>query len=276
MNTNSDTISLSIVTICKNHLAGLQKTVTSILDQDCSDYDLIVVDGASDDGTTDYLQFLSHQGVRWISEPDRGIYHAMNKGISLAQGEYILFLNAGDTFSTNQILSKTIPMIGASDIHYGDINLVKNNKCIGSKHYPSSKNLSALFFLNDTICQQSIYFRKSLFNDGNLFSEKYLCSDWLFLLQGILINSFSYTHIDLVICNYDIDGISFTAQSKVKQERKEILEFQFPLLAPAHNQILFLENVWASKGIPSIYAIHLLYRKLKHSFLKKVKAVLKK
>ncbi len=85
----------SVITVTRNNLVGLRRTHESLRIQSCGDYEWIVVDGASDDGTADYLK---KTGANWVSEPDRGIYDAMNKGIARAQGRWLIFMNAGDEF----------------------------------------------------------------------------------------------------------------------------------------------------------------------------------
>jgi putative colanic acid biosynthesis glycosyltransferase len=109
----------SIITITKDNLEGLQRSYDSLHVQDCDDYEWIVIDGASTDGTA---AFLSDKEARWMSEPDDGLYDAMNKGIDRAQGEYLLFLNAGDVFADECVLSLVRSLVGESkpDFIYGD------------------------------------------------------------------------------------------------------------------------------------------------------------
>lgn len=112
----------SIVTVTWRDLAGLQSTAASIHDQGDRDFEWIVIDGASDDGTPEWLSTLQQGTCRWVSEKDGGIYDAMNKGLDLARGRYVIFLNAGDRFTANDVLARAHALIQSEspDLVYGD------------------------------------------------------------------------------------------------------------------------------------------------------------
>ena len=97
---------LSIITINLNNKEGLQKTIESIVNQTFRDYEFIIIDGGSNDGSIDVIELYKENITYWISEPDKGIYNAMNKGISIAKGEYYYFLNTGDRLISNDVLEK--------------------------------------------------------------------------------------------------------------------------------------------------------------------------
>ena len=121
---------LSIVTICYNNLDGLRLTRESVACQTWNDFEWIVIDGKSDDGTADYLASLDPQPACWVSEKDNGVYDAMNKGLARAKGEYVLFLNSGDALSSPGSLGKLMLPESSADIIYGNLNVVLD----GSKH----------------------------------------------------------------------------------------------------------------------------------------------
>lgn len=101
---------LSIITICLNNLEELKRTVASVLQQTCKEFEYIIIDGGSTDGCKEYIEGLA--GVsQWISEPDKGIYNAMNKGIRIAGGEYVLFLNSGDELYNGGVLAEALPLL---------------------------------------------------------------------------------------------------------------------------------------------------------------------
>ncbi len=145
----------SIITICRNHLDGLKATAASIETQDFRDYEWIVIDGASTDGTPAYLQSLSNQHLQYVSEPDDGIYDAMNKGIARATGDYLLFLNAGDTLAAAHALehvaklTQTVP-----DFIYGDSR--------EGAHYKKARDFSTILYGMFTHHQAMFYKRKTL------------------------------------------------------------------------------------------------------------------
>ena len=113
----------SIITICLNNKEGLEKTGNSIMGQTCTDFQWIIIDGASNDGTLDYLSKIQDDKIHWLSEPDKGLYDAMNKGLEEATADYVLFLNAGDVLASTDILEKLkaeIESANLPDFIYGD------------------------------------------------------------------------------------------------------------------------------------------------------------
>jgi len=112
---------VSIVTIVKNDSAGLERTVKSVSAQTFQDYEFIIIDGASSDGTQDVINSLKDHMDKVISEPDNGIYDAMNKGVANSSGEYIIFMNAGDVFASPEALELVFSFVkGRPDVIYGD------------------------------------------------------------------------------------------------------------------------------------------------------------
>src|SRR5690349_9650846 len=105
MGDNSD-IKISIITINYNNLAGLQKTISSVFNQSCQNFEYIVIDGGSTDGSKEYIEQFAHRFRYWVSAKDNGIYHAHNKGAARASGRYLLFLNSGDCFVNSETLNK--------------------------------------------------------------------------------------------------------------------------------------------------------------------------
>ena len=96
---------LSIITVNKNNAAGLKQTMESVISQDFDDYEYIVIDGGSSDESTAVIRQYEHKLAYWVSEPDSGIFNAMNKGIGKASGEYCLFLNSGDALTENSLIN---------------------------------------------------------------------------------------------------------------------------------------------------------------------------
>ena len=129
---------LSIITINYNNFEGLNRTLKSVINQNLKNFEYIVIDGGSTDGSKELIEKYADKISYWVSEPDRGIYHAMNKGIVKASGEYLLFMNSGDLFYNNFILNEVIDDISKYDLIYFDI-LIRD----GNKEYPkvSPKNL---------------------------------------------------------------------------------------------------------------------------------------
>ena len=119
---------LSIITINRNNSAGLHKTIESVVSQTFTDYEYIIIDGASTDGSVDIIKQYANKITSWVSEPDKGIYNAMNKGILKATGEYLLFLNSGDSLHTYNVLNEIFRKEINSKIILGDVNKIQINE----------------------------------------------------------------------------------------------------------------------------------------------------
>ena len=210
---------LSIITINLNNASGLQKTCLSVVTQTFKEFEWIIIDGASVDNSVDIIKQYLNNVSYWISEPDSGVYNAMNKGINIATGEYFLFLNSGDYLLHPWTLHEVINEIKLSkyaDVYYTDV-LLSDYQLI--KH---PKTITLNFFLKTSINHQNCIIRQKLFKD-ELYNENYkIASDWYFFIKGFYNNTITYFHIKTNITIYDINGIS--NNKKLISERKEILE----------------------------------------------------
>ena len=114
-------MTLSIITINYNNAAGLEKTIKSVISQTCKRYEFIIIDGGSKDGSKDIIEKYQDQITYWVSEPDNGIYNAMNKGVKVAKGEYCIFMNSGDIFVDNDVIRDVFNIGFSADIITGGI-----------------------------------------------------------------------------------------------------------------------------------------------------------
>ena len=114
---------LSVITINYNNRDGLRKTIESVVNQTCKDFEYVIIDGGSTDGSVDVIKEYADRINYWVSEPDKGIYNAMNKGIDVAQGEYCLFLNSGDYLFDNYVLSEVALHLDGTDVITGCLKL---------------------------------------------------------------------------------------------------------------------------------------------------------
>ncbi|TKC12897.1 glycosyltransferase [Pedobacter polaris] len=252
---------ISIITINYNNKTGLHKTIKSVIDQTNKNFEFIVIDGASTDGSTALIALYQEHFTYKVSEPDKGIYQAMNKGIKMAKGQFLLFLNSGDTLSNSTILHQVTPYLYSSTgIIYGNsAYLEPNGKVI--RTYPDE--LSFDFFFSQNLSHQASFIRKSLFTELFLYNEDYkIASDWEFFMYAICKANIAYRHIDLVICDYDVSGISsITTNHKVmNEERRLTLEKYFPL---------FIKDYEKMKVFNSKRGRHFLYIQ-KHNFAYKI------
>lgn len=215
---------ISIITINYNNKKGLDKTIQSVMSQTQTDYEFIIIDGASTDGSSELIESYAEKLDYWISEPDSGVYNAMNKGIKIANGEFVIFMNSGDTFYSNSVLEKVNPLLGDEfDIYYGDNYKIKPNSK-RKKTYP--EKLSFSFFYSSCINHQSTFIRKQLFFDYFLYDENFkIVSDWEFFIYIICIENRPYKYLQMTICNYDFTGISSLKEYKVISDSEKSIVF---------------------------------------------------
>lgn len=211
---------ISIITINYNNILGLKKTTKSVLRQIFQDYEWIVIDGGSSDGSKEYIESHKSNITYWCSEPDRGIYNALNKGLKYAKGDYVLFLNSGDWLydeSTLEDVSSTIKKDNASyDIYYGDMIQVDKGGKLNPVTYPDE--LGLFFFHHNNICHQATFYRSSLFYK-NLYDEDFsIVSDWAMNLN-LIFQGCTFKHIKKRIVYYDNQGISSLINKKHYEER---------------------------------------------------------
>ena len=197
---------LSIISVVRNALPALQKTLSQLFELEDLDFEIVIVDGNSTDGTQDYLKNLKHKKIRFISESDTGIYNAMNKGIALAKGDFLYFLNAGDSIYSTESFRKIYSRLDQDHIYYCNI-LLSHQSNLSMRRYPSSLNLD--FWFRTHMCHQAVIFKKEAFQQIGNYNESYrFAADFDFLLRAWSRKGISFQHIDELISVYDMNGVS--------------------------------------------------------------------
>lgn len=226
---NNKDLKLSIITINLNNAIGLKNTVQSIINQSFAYYELIIVDGGSLDSSVEIINSFS-KGIRyWISEPDNGIYHAMNKGIAQATGEYCFFLNSGDYLADNRVLEKVFEKNPTEDILFGNLFVTINGKIIGKAF--GMKNLTFSDVYAHTIKHQAAFIKHSLFEQFGMFNEnRRIIADWEFFIKTVGLGRVSYKFIDLFVAYFDNNGLSNRDPELIKNERRLVIKENIPLL----------------------------------------------
>lgn len=211
----------SIITVNYNNKDGLQRTIESVINQTFHDYEFIVIDGGSSDGSVDLLNKYNEHITYWVSEPDGGIYQGMNKGISKAKGDYLNFMNSGDCFYDKDVLKKV-----ASYGYHDDFIVGKDyhfNPQSGKSHVSiqPSRTTMILFFVA-TLDHQSSFIKRDLFNNSPYDESRRLVSDWIFYLEKIVKEGKSVQFIPDIICRREEGGLS---EQQYERNRKEINEY---------------------------------------------------
>lgn len=196
---------LSIITVNLNNAAGFQKTAESIVSQTYQDFEWIVIDGGSTDGSKELIEQYSDHIAYWVSEKDSGIYNAMNKGVKVAKGEYLQFLNSGDCLVDIDVLVSVFHNDVHDTILFGDVVVTNGPKCVGERRFPDEIGLN--YYLSGTLCHQSVFIPRSVQIEYPYNEQYRMASDWEFLLK-MLLKSYPFKHLEINVCKYDCNGIS--------------------------------------------------------------------
>ncbi|MBQ2183665.1 MAG: glycosyltransferase, partial [Lachnospiraceae bacterium] len=230
-----DSICLTIITINRNNASGLEKTMNSVLSQTCHGFEYVVVDGASTDESMAVVRRLAPRfgdRLNWISESDKGIYNAMNKGIAMASGQYVQFLNSGDCLASDDVVARMYSALGANaypSILYGNMlkdmpaGYVLRDKCF------AGQEISLLGLYTGTLNHSPAYIRKELFKKYGFYDEKLkIVSDWKWYLQSIVFGEEKPVYVDIDVTLFDMNGISETNHDLSQTERKQVLSEMVP------------------------------------------------
>lgn len=233
---------ISVITICYNAESELSHTLRSVADQTYPHIQYIVVDGASTDSTPLILQEYSEHIDILISEKDHGIYDAMNKGLKVATGDYLCFMNAGDTFHSCDTLTQVMQSISNTslpDVIYGETNIVDEDRnFIRKRRLRAPKNLNFNSFLQGmVVCHQSFYPRRSL---APIYDLQYrFSSDFDWCLKILKQSSHTY-NTSLTLTDYLSEGATTKNHRKSLMERFIIMTHHYGWIRTILAHIYFL------------------------------------
>lgn len=218
---------LSIITINLNNLLGLKKTMESVFAQTFTDYEYIIIDGGSTDGSNEYIEQHQDKLIYWVSERDNGGYQAMNKGIVKAKGDYLMFLNSGDYLFKNDTLFTAFKSMQGNDadVYFGNIIIeVEKGKPVSRRY----KEITLNFWRNETINHQASFIRASLFMDFGLYNLNYsIAADYAFFLK-VFINGRQFKYINEDLVYYCLEGNSSQNMDKYILQMKEAWQETVP------------------------------------------------
>ena len=214
---------ISVITVNRNNVSGLRSTIQSVIAQTAAPSEFIIIDGASIDGSAQLLQEYREYISYSISEPDNGIYYAMNKGIAQAHGDYCIFMNSGDCFASPDVLEKVLSSGASADIICGDAVVYKDKQ----ERWPSPDDITLSFLYEQSICHQAAFIRRSLLEAGYDDSLK-IVADRKFFLEALVFGGCSYAHINVDVVNYDLNGFSAQNRFASEQEWESVLRNMLP------------------------------------------------
>lgn len=222
---------LSIITINYNNKEGLLRTILSVISQTIKEFEWIIIDGGSSDGSKELIDEYASYISYYVSEPDGGIYNAMNKGIKASHGDYLQFLNSGDSLHDNCTIEKVLPLLIDKDIYVGRINSIgKENASIEEQSdYSPEGILRKLTFT--WLPHQASFLRRSVFERYGFYREDMkIVSDWWAYYRSLVIGNANIDSIPVIIADYDTTGISATNRSKVLSEQERLLS-EYPSIS---------------------------------------------
>ena len=234
---------ISIVTINYNNPSGLKKTIESVVNQTWKNFEYIIIDGGSTNGDVEIIQSYQDQINYWVSEPDKGVYNAMNKGIKKATGDFIIFMNSGDVFNDNNVLENTVPLFNkdAYFIYGNNYKEKENSKRL--KTYSSKLTFS--FFYTSSLNHQATFIKRDVFTELFYYDEnKKIVSDWELFVVGICKQNLLYQYINQTISVYDFTGMSSDKkyQDITDQEKLNTLEKYFPAFVDDYKNLSLLNS----------------------------------
>lgn len=217
---------ISIITVVRNGASTIERTILSVINQDYPDFEYIVIDGISTDGTLEILHKYADKITSIISEPDAGIYDAMNKGIKYATGDWIYFLGSDDIFFNNNTLSCIFSesTYEKFDVIYGNVQFLHSKQIYDGEFDPEK-------MCDKSICHQAIFYRKEVFNANGHFRTDYkTASDYIFNISHYCKDITKWHYISTIIAIYNELGASKTIEKKFRENSFELKYDNFRLL----------------------------------------------
>ena len=228
----------SIITVNYNNKEGLRKTIESVIHQTFRDFEYIIIDGGSTDGSADILKEYDNKFTYWVSEKDTGIYNAMNKGIAKATGEYLNFMNSGDCYYDENVLQNIVD------------NRLESDMIVGRDYWynpQTGKDFATILplriemftFYKGSLPHQSTFFKRSLFDKYQYDETLKVVADWKFYIQKIIDEGCSVSYYNDVICRKDAeDGVGYTYAKLANDEREAFITQYLPIGIRKHYETL--------------------------------------
>ena len=211
---------ITVITINYNNLKGLQRTIPSVLSQSYTNYEYIVIDGGSTDGSKEYIESQQQAISYWVSEKDKGVYNAMNKAIHSAHGEYCIFMNSGDHFFATQSLEKAAAELDGTDYCTGKTIIMEEENLF----LCTPPQTMTFRFAKDRVLQhQSTFIKTQLLKDQPYDENLRIVSDWAHFFESWCLKKCSYKALNTIVSVYYTDGLSSVNKQLLKEERKEVL-----------------------------------------------------
>lgn len=233
---------LSVITVVYNNARDIERTMLSVLNQTYTGIEYIVVDGASNDGTLEIIKRCENRIAKLISEKDKGIYDAMNKGLALATGDYVIFMNSGDEFYANDTVTKVFSTAPDADIYYGETEMVNDEReSLGRRRHkaPAQFNWRS-FKYGMSVSHQAIYIRRTLADPYDLQYQLSADIDWIIRAAK---KAQKIVKIDSYVAKYLVGGMSKAKHKQSLLERFDIMKRHYGFIPTLLNHTVIAFNL---------------------------------
>lgn len=219
---------ISVITVCRNAVGTIEKALLSLYEQTYKNIEHIIIDGVSTDGTLEVLSKYKDNIAIMVSEPDTGIYNAMNEGIKLATGDLVYFLNATDSLYDENVFEKVVDEFEKYpdlELLWGDVQFIENDEDVRIARFDNIKTKSDLIYNNP--CHQSIFYKNEIFKKYGGYDEKlHIYADYEFNARMLVQKNVKCKYIKEILSRFELGGVSTSSDEKIKarqlKERKEI------------------------------------------------------
>lgn len=238
---------LSVITIVYNNAKDIERTMLSVINQTYLNIEYTIVDGLSTDGTLDIIKKYRDKISKVISEKDEGIYDAMNKGMAVATGDYMLFMNSGDEFYSNDTVTQVFAAAPGADIYYGETEMIDDNgQSLGQRRHKAPENFTwKSFKYGMSISHQAIYIKRSITEPFNRKYELSADIDWILNAAKeakTIVNTHQY------VAKYLVGGMSKAKHRQSLAERFDIMKEYYGLLPTLFNHLVIAFNLVRNAG----------------------------
>jgi glycosyltransferase involved in cell wall biosynthesis len=233
---------LSVITVVYNNVRDIERTMQSVMNQTYEAIEYIVIDGASTDGTLEVIKRYESRIARLISEKDKGIYDAMNKGLKLATGDYVIFMNSGDEFYAPDTVKRVFTTASDADIYYGETEMVNNERqSLGRRRHAAPDIFTWRSFNHGmSVSHQAIYIKRSLTEPYDPAYQLSADIDWIIRAAK---KAKKIVKVDGYVAKYLVGGMSKAKHRQSLLERFDIMKRHYGLLPTVFNHVVIAFNL---------------------------------
>jgi len=238
---------ISVITVCYNAEAVIANAVRSTLDQSYADIEYVIVDGGSTDETLAILEPFRDRIACFKSEKDEGIYDAMNKGVSLATGDYVIFMNSDDRFASPKAIQSAVDQGMTADIVYGDADFV--DEATGVTTHRRFPPATKRFFCFDNLCHQAVFYKRSAFDRVGKFDTSFrVVADYEWFLRALTVHGLSFQHVNVDVAVYRLGGFSRQHLKVYEAENERVRGTYYSPIERRVNKVLLIARHYASRA----------------------------